>query len=208
MGADHHKIPVAESGGAEPEEGELVARGFDAQGDREVEGEVGELALPGADQPHPLVELHDDGGVGQAVGPAGVDGSMGDGPAVEGAPAVGRGPHQVGVRSAARAPVARRVLVAIAARAVLEMQPTARGVPVEVDVRAVGHRDVTGVAHARPRMASDPSPKSPHPVTTPTSASGTWVAPPSPRSWRTASTTWFIPHMWPCESRPPWVFSG
>ena len=45
-------------------------------------------------------------------------------------------------------------------------------------------------------------------LTTATRASSTWRSPASPRSWVTAS--WIRPMPWvrPCESWPPWVFSG
>ena len=44
-------------------------------------------------------------------------------------------------------------------------------------------------------------------ITRTVSASGTWSRA-VPRSWRTASSTWFMPWAYASARLPPWVFTG
>src|SRR5215471_13421256 len=78
----------------------------------------------------------------------------------------------------------------------------------ELGIRDLGERTAHAARSTASRMASAPSPRSPQPVTATCRTFSTWWSPASPRSWRTASTTWLRPDRWPSASSPPCVFNG
>src|SRR5215470_328942 len=73
---------------------------------------------------------------------------------------------------------------------------------------AGGRDEALGWRHASVRNRMTPLGVRPPELTTATRAPGTCRSPPSPRSWTIASWTSPMPWVRPCESWPPWVFSG
>src|SRR5215831_16097590 len=141
------------------------------------------------DQAHAFCQLDDDSRIGYIRGEARVQGPVNHCPAKDLAPATGTLPAPV-ERTASSAALAWHVAPGTAVLATLETQLVLFAelikLPVEIFAAWQGF-GVVAHAHLR-RIARLPSPKSPQPVTNPTSQSGTWSAA-SWRNCRVASTT-------------------
>src|SRR5262249_10622757 len=161
-------------------------------------------------QPRSLLELDHRHDIRQVVRERRDERLVGHRPGIEHTPTADGAPLPA-LRCARAAEDPRRMTPPAASVAALEAERAGGEPRVELGgepVRARRDARREGGHRSLRRMARLPSPKSPQPVTRPSRAPGTCASPACPRSCRTASITWFMPHMWPCESSPPCVFSG
>src|SRR5581483_4945881 len=214
--ADRHQRPgrVHLAAAAELRQGHAVAV-LELDPDRQAEADrVGLDAAQVGDDADALVRLDHRDDIGHIGRERGVHRLVHGRPREHGPPPARPRPRPA-VGAAAGAPDPGWVAPRAAPVAALEAQFARRAELVELGRQPLERgarlrdRGRFGPAHrSRPRIARLPSPKSPHPVTSPVSHPATWAAPASWRSCRVASTMWFIPQMWPCESNPPCVFIG
>src|SRR5262249_13636376 len=153
-------------------------------------------------------QLDDDGRIGHIRGEARVQGAVNHGPAKYLALATGALPAPV-ERTTSSTALAWHVAPGTTVLATLEAQLVLFTELIKLSNEIFAAWQGFGIvahAHLR-RIARLPSPKSPHPVTSPTSQSGTWSAA-SWRNCRVASTTWLSPQTWASECNPPCVLQG